>query len=92
MYIAIDTSITHTYEPGMRMHIQNALRYGATPLIKTGDIDISMCEAWIRTGELGAEALFQAATDPATPKGRLVEYQPELITAENTDTICPPQW
>ena len=31
MYIAIDCSITHTYEPGMRMHIQNALRYGATP-------------------------------------------------------------
>jgi alkylhydroperoxidase/carboxymuconolactone decarboxylase family protein YurZ len=31
MYIGIDTSITHTYEPGMRMHIQNALRYGATP-------------------------------------------------------------
>jgi alkylhydroperoxidase/carboxymuconolactone decarboxylase family protein YurZ len=31
MYIAIDTSITHTYEPGMRMHVQNALRYGATP-------------------------------------------------------------
>lgn len=30
MYIAIDTSISHTYEPGMRMHIQNALRYGAT--------------------------------------------------------------
>lgn len=30
MYIAIDTSITHTYEPGLRMHIQNALRYGAT--------------------------------------------------------------
>ena len=30
MYIAIDCSITHTYEPGMRMHIKNALRYGAT--------------------------------------------------------------
>lgn len=63
-----------------------------TPLIKTGDIDISMCEAWIGTGALGAEALFQAATDPNTPKGRLVEYKPELITAENTDTVCPPQW
>ncbi|MFN8682406.1 sugar ABC transporter substrate-binding protein [Paracoccus sp. P2] len=63
-----------------------------TPLIKTGDIDISMCEAWIRTGELAAEALFQAATDSATPKGRLIEYKPELITAENTDTVCPPQW
>lgn len=30
MYIAIDCSVTHTYEPGMRMHIKNALRYGAT--------------------------------------------------------------
>jgi alkylhydroperoxidase/carboxymuconolactone decarboxylase family protein YurZ len=30
LYIAIDSSVTHTYEPGMRMHIQNALRYGAT--------------------------------------------------------------
>ena len=30
MYIAIDCSISHTYEPGMRMHIQNALRYGAS--------------------------------------------------------------
>lgn len=30
LYIAIDTSVTHTYEPGIRMHIQNALRYGAT--------------------------------------------------------------
>ena len=63
-----------------------------TPLIKSGAIDISMCEAWIRTGELGAQALFEAATDEATPKGRLIEYLPELITAENTDTVCPPQW
>lgn len=63
-----------------------------TPLIKDGEIAISMCEAWIKTGELGAEALFQAATDPNTAKGRLVEYKPELITAENTDQVCPPQW
>lgn len=31
IYIAIDCTITHTYEPGLRMHIRNALRYGATP-------------------------------------------------------------
>jgi alkylhydroperoxidase/carboxymuconolactone decarboxylase family protein YurZ len=30
IYIAIDTSITHSYESGLRMHIRNALRYGAT--------------------------------------------------------------
>src|SRR3984885_7913760 len=30
LYIAIDSSITHMYEPGLRVHIRNALRYGAT--------------------------------------------------------------
>jgi alkylhydroperoxidase/carboxymuconolactone decarboxylase family protein YurZ len=30
IYVAIDCSISHTYEPGMRMHIKNALRFGAT--------------------------------------------------------------
>jgi len=30
IYIAIDSSTTHMYEPGLRIHIRNALRYGAT--------------------------------------------------------------
>ena len=30
MYIAIDVSTTHLYEPGLRIHIENALKYGAT--------------------------------------------------------------
>jgi alkylhydroperoxidase/carboxymuconolactone decarboxylase family protein YurZ len=30
LYIAIDSSATHMYEPGLRVHIRNALRYGAT--------------------------------------------------------------
>jgi alkylhydroperoxidase/carboxymuconolactone decarboxylase family protein YurZ len=30
IYIAIDASTTHLYEPGLRLHIQNALGYGAT--------------------------------------------------------------
>lgn len=30
IYIAIDLSTTHLYEPGARVHIQNALKYGAT--------------------------------------------------------------
>jgi alkylhydroperoxidase/carboxymuconolactone decarboxylase family protein YurZ len=30
IYVAIDASTTHLYEPGLRQHIQNALRYGAT--------------------------------------------------------------
>lgn len=30
IYIAIDASTTHLYEPGIRVHIKNALKYGAT--------------------------------------------------------------
>jgi alkylhydroperoxidase/carboxymuconolactone decarboxylase family protein YurZ len=30
VYIAIDASTTHLYEPGLRQHIQNALHHGAT--------------------------------------------------------------
>ena len=30
IYIAIDASTTHLYEPGLGQHIRNALKYGAT--------------------------------------------------------------
>ena len=30
IYLAIDASTTHLYEPGLRQHISNALKYGAT--------------------------------------------------------------
>lgn len=30
IYIAIDASCTHLYQPGIRQHIANALKYGAT--------------------------------------------------------------
>jgi alkylhydroperoxidase/carboxymuconolactone decarboxylase family protein YurZ len=30
IYIAIDAATTHLYEPGLRVHIRNALRYGAS--------------------------------------------------------------
>jgi alkylhydroperoxidase/carboxymuconolactone decarboxylase family protein YurZ len=30
IYIAIDASVTHLHAPGTRVHIQNALNYGAT--------------------------------------------------------------
>jgi alkylhydroperoxidase/carboxymuconolactone decarboxylase family protein YurZ len=30
IYIAIDAATTHLYEPGLRIHLRNALKYGAT--------------------------------------------------------------
>lgn len=31
IYIAVDASTTHLYEPGTKRHIANALKHGATP-------------------------------------------------------------
>ncbi|MCY4288948.1 MAG: carboxymuconolactone decarboxylase family protein [Aestuariivita sp.] len=31
IYTAIDVATTHLYEPGLQIHLENALRYGATP-------------------------------------------------------------
>jgi alkylhydroperoxidase/carboxymuconolactone decarboxylase family protein YurZ len=31
IYVAIDAATTHLYEPGIRIHMENALRQGATP-------------------------------------------------------------
>lgn len=30
IYVAIDAATTHLYEPGLRQHIRNAIKYGAT--------------------------------------------------------------
>lgn len=30
IYIAIDSATTHLYEPGLRIHLRNAFKYGAT--------------------------------------------------------------
>ena len=30
VYIAIDTSVSHMYEAGLRMHVRNAIKAGAT--------------------------------------------------------------
>jgi alkylhydroperoxidase/carboxymuconolactone decarboxylase family protein YurZ len=31
VYCAFDTAATHLYVPGLKLHIKNALGYGATP-------------------------------------------------------------
>jgi len=31
VFCAIDVSTTHLYEPGLKVHVRNAIRYGATP-------------------------------------------------------------
>ena len=31
VYVAVDAAATHLYEPGTRIHMENALKHGATP-------------------------------------------------------------
>ena len=63
------------------------------PLTESGAIAISMCEQWENTGSLSAKALYDAATKPSTPKKRLIQYKPVIITATNLKAACyPPQW
>lgn len=64
------------------------------PLIKSGDIALSMCEAWVDTGALSAQAMLDAISEEGSePKAQLVEYKPVIIHAGNIDSTCnPPQW
>lgn len=51
LYIAIDTSATHMFKPGLRIHVQNALKHGATRgeimevLELSSEIGIHSCSA-----------------------------------------------
>lgn len=31
IYCAFDAAATHLYQPGLKLHMRNAIRYGATP-------------------------------------------------------------
>jgi alkylhydroperoxidase/carboxymuconolactone decarboxylase family protein YurZ len=49
MYVAIDVSTTHLYEPGLRFHIDNALKLGAT--------SEHLVEVFLLAAEQGAHSL-----------------------------------
>ena len=68
LYIAIDCSVTHTYEPGMRMHIQNALRYKATR--------DEILEVFQLAGLMGTEGYILAAACLATTVADSVPRHP----------------
>jgi alkylhydroperoxidase/carboxymuconolactone decarboxylase family protein YurZ len=72
IYIALDASPTHLYEPGLRIHVRNALKLGATAaeivevLELSTTIGIHSCTVGlpILTDEI-RRAEERASTDPA---------------------------
>jgi alkylhydroperoxidase/carboxymuconolactone decarboxylase family protein YurZ len=61
LYVAIDVSTTHLFEPGVRIHTRNALRYGATPAQVLQVMQIVSCLG-MQSYLLGAACLQRAAT------------------------------
>lgn len=73
MYIAIDASTTHMYEPGLRIHIRNALRHGATGR--------EIFEVYQLTSSIGMHSLtlgMPALAEECRKAGRGAEVQVKL--------------
>jgi len=80
IYIAIDAATTHLYEPGLRIHLQNAFKYGATKE--------EVMEVYELTSVLGLHTMtmgvpvmleeLKAATGETVGGGELTERQADL--------------
>jgi alkylhydroperoxidase/carboxymuconolactone decarboxylase family protein YurZ len=65
IYIAIDSATTHLYEPGLRVHIRNALKYGATAA-EIMEVYQLVASLGIHTLTVGVPALVEAMDKPST--------------------------
>jgi alkylhydroperoxidase/carboxymuconolactone decarboxylase family protein YurZ len=76
LYIAIDASTTHLFEAGLRIHIRNALRHGATR--------DEIMEVYEMTASLGVHTITMgvpALIDAMRAAGRGAEVEPRPLTA-----------
>ena len=58
IYVAIDAATTHLYEPGTRIHMANALRYGATEEEIMEVLEL-VCAMGIHTLVMGVPVLME---------------------------------
>ena len=75
LYIAIDSATTHLYEPGLPVHIRNALGYGATR--------DEIMEVYELTAALGVHTITMgvpALMDTMRAAGRSAEVEPRSLT------------
>ncbi len=84
IYVALDASSTHLFETGLRLHMELALRHGATPA-EVMDV-LAMATAQGLGGTLTgigilAEELAAADPSPAAPEAALTAEQADLRAA-----------
>jgi hypothetical protein len=73
IYIAIDASTTHLYEPGLRQHIRNAMKYGATKEEIMEVLELTSVLG-IHTCTLGVPVLWEEMEKAGKGKGEAKEY------------------
>lgn len=61
IYIALDSALTHLYEPGLRVHIRNAMAQGATPE-EILEVFQLVAGIGVHACELGIPILFEELT------------------------------
>jgi alkylhydroperoxidase/carboxymuconolactone decarboxylase family protein YurZ len=60
IYVAIDASTTHLFEPGIRIHVRNALGHGATPAEIMAVLELTAVQG-METVEFGLPVLLAEA-------------------------------
>jgi alkylhydroperoxidase/carboxymuconolactone decarboxylase family protein YurZ len=60
VYVAIDAATTHLYTPGLKLHIRNAVKYGATAAEVMEVLELCSLMG-VQTALVGAPILFSAA-------------------------------
>jgi alkylhydroperoxidase/carboxymuconolactone decarboxylase family protein YurZ len=66
IYIAIDVTVTHLYEPGLRLHINNALALGAT-VQEIAEVISFVSTAGLATLSMGLPLIIEEAQARGMP-------------------------
>jgi len=84
IYIAIDVATTHLFVPGIRIHVQNALKYGASVAEILAVIELTSSMG-LRSAELGMEILheeLEAAGIASVPSSVVDDSERQRLKAE----------
>jgi alkylhydroperoxidase/carboxymuconolactone decarboxylase family protein YurZ len=83
VYIAIDASTTHLYDPGTKIHMENALRYGATAAEMLEVLELVSMQG-LHSSTVGAAILMEelAAAGHDDPAARALSADEEALKAQ----------
>jgi alkylhydroperoxidase/carboxymuconolactone decarboxylase family protein YurZ len=87
IYCAIDCSTTHMYEPGLRIHLRNAFKFGATPeeMMEVYELVASM---GIHTVSMAAPILMEELRAAGQEVGRTLSTDQQALKDQYVAAHC----